>query len=108
MQILEGLTLSIPNGIWLTKIEQLSFEKISNDKGVLTFFRKPENANDIGGRFLKVHGNVLRSAAGNPLTTYVKILREVSHFKKVYLHKISAKLDKNVAVINFALHIQLR
>ena len=108
LQILEGITLSVPKGIWLTKIEQLSFEKISNDKGVLTFFRKPENAKDVGGRFLKVHGNVLGSAAGNPLTTYVKILREVSHFKKVYLHKINAKLDKNAAVINFALHIQLR
>ena len=75
---------------------------------MLTFFRKPENAKDAGGRFLKVHGNVLRSTVGNPLTTYVKILREVSHFKKVYLHKINVKLDKDVAVINFALHIQLR
>ena len=107
LQVLEGLTLSVPNGIWLTKIIQLPFEKIANTKGMLAFINKPKNENKSEKTFLKVRGNVLRSKTDNPLTTYVKNLRKINHFKSVYLQKINLQADKNAVSFNFILYIQL-
>ena len=107
LQILEGLTLSIPDGIWLTKIEQLSFDKISSIKGISAFLDKPKIAEKGGKKILKVQGNVLKNAAGNPLTRYIKILRKINHFKKVHLQKINLQSSMNLSAFNFILYIQL-
>ena len=53
LQVLEGVTLSVPNGIWLTKIIQLPFEKISNTKGMLSFLSKPKKGNKSEMTFFK-------------------------------------------------------
>jgi len=107
LQILEGLTLSIPNGIWLTKIEQLSFDKISGVKGISAFIGKPKIGEKDERKILKVQGNVLKNATDNPLTTYIKALRKINHFKKVHLQKISLQSNMNLAVLNFTLYVQL-
>ena len=107
LQILEGLTLSIPDGIWLTKIEQSSFDKISSIKGVSSFLDKPKIAEKGGKKILKVQGNVLKNAAGNPLTRYIKILRKINHFKKVHLQKINLQSSMSLSAFNFILYIQL-
>ena len=108
LRILEGITLSVPKGIWLTKIEQLSFKEISSVKGVSTFFGKSDNVKNGEEQFLKIQGNLLLSTTGNPLTTYVENLRKVNHFKKVYLQKINSRSNKNAVALNFALLIQLK
>jgi Tfp pilus assembly protein PilN len=108
LQVLEGITLSVPNGVWLTKIEQLSFKEISSVKGVSTFFGKSDNVKNGEEQFLKIQGNLLLSTTGNPLTTYVENLRKVNHFKKVYLQKINTRSNKNAVALNFALLIQLK
>ena len=107
LQILEGLTLSIPDGIWLTKIEQSSFDKISSIKGVSAFLDKPKIAEKSEKKILKVQGNVLKNAAGNPLTRYIKILRKINHFKKVHLQKINLQSSMSLSTFNFILYIQL-
>jgi Tfp pilus assembly protein PilN len=107
LQILESLTLSIPNGIWLTKIEQLSFDKISSVKGISAFLGKPKIEEKGKRKILKVQGNMLKSATDNPLTTYIKALRKINYFKKVHLQKINLKSNMNLAALNFTLYIQL-
>jgi len=107
LQILEGLTRSIPNGIWLTKIEQSSFDKISSIKGISAFIDKPKIEEKGESKILKVQGNVLKRAAGNPLTNYIKTLRKIRHFKKVHLQKINLQSSLNLNAFNFTLYIQL-
>jgi len=107
VQILEGLTLFLPDGIWLTKIEQSSFDKISSIKGISAFLDKPKIAEKGERKILKVQGNVLKSAAGNPLTRYIKILRKINHFKKVHLQKINLQSSVSLSAFNFILYIQL-
>ena len=107
LQILEGLTLSLPDGIWLTKIEQSSFDKISSIKGISAFLDEPKIAEKGERKILKVQGNVLKSAAGNPLTRYIKILRKINYFKKVHLQKINLQSNMTLSTFHFTLYIQL-
>ena len=107
LQILEGITLSVPKGVWLTKIEQLSFDKLSSVKGISAFISKPKIEEKGEKKILKVQGNMLKSATSNPLTTYIKALRKINHFKKVHLQKINLQSNMNLAALNFTLYIQL-
>jgi len=117
-QVLEGLTLSIPDEIWLTSVKQLTLKEVVAMKGPIIFFAdlkqrvpkkgkqaKKEGEKEDQPEFLEVRGRALGEHSNQIITSYVDILRKVSHFKGVSLHRIQRQLGEGGHVREFTLYI---
>ena len=117
-QVLEGLTLSIPDKIWLTSVKQLTLKEVINLKGPIIFFSDlkrlvPKNGRQAGengkgedpSEFLEVRGRVLGEHSNRIITSYVDSLRKVPQFKGVSLHRIQRRLGEDDPVREFTLYI---
>ncbi len=117
-QVLEGLTLSIPDEIWLTSVKQLTLKEVIAMRGPIIFFgdlqqrapkkgkrAKKKTKKEDQSEFLEVRGRALGEHSNRIITGYVDILRKVSHFKGVSLHRIQRQLGEADPVSEFTLYI---
>ena len=117
-QVLEGLTLSIPDEVWLTSVRQLTLKDVVSMKGPIIFFGdlqqrmpkkgkrgKKKRKKEDRSEFLEVRGRALGEHGNRIITGYVDGLRKVSHFKGVSLHRIQRLLGEADPVSEFTLYI---
>lgn len=117
-QILEDLTLSIPDEIWLFSIRQMTMEQIIQSRTPLIFFGDPAKLNPKKKKkkkkgekdpleFVRVQGRVFGQYGDKILSEYVDQLRKVPYFKEVFLHRTQYQLAGTFPLRSFTLYIYM-
>ncbi|MDP6477960.1 MAG: hypothetical protein QF502_08630 [Nitrospinaceae bacterium] len=114
-QVMEGLTLTVPDEIWLTSVQQISLNQVFKRKVPVIFIGNPDELNPRkkkkGERepteFVEVQGRVFGKYGDQILTRYMDSLREVPYFKEVFLHQTVHQLAGTYPIREFSLYIYI-
>ncbi len=117
-QVMEDLTLSVPDEIWFTNVQQITLKQLIKRKVPLIFVGDPEILNPKKKKkkkkkkgeadpteFIEVQGRVFGKYGDQTLTRYVYDLRRVPYFKEVFLHETNYQLAGTYPIREFSLYI---
>ncbi|KMP12707.1 hypothetical protein UR09_00520 [Candidatus Nitromaritima sp. SCGC AAA799-A02] len=117
-RVLEDLTLSIPDEIWLTEVRQMTMENIFKNKVPVIFIGNPKELNPKKKKtkkkkkkgdtepleFLEVKGRVFGQYGDQILAEYVEQLRRIPYFKQVFLQQTRYQIEGSYPVRDFKLY----